>query len=96
MVGKNCVFCKIAAGEIPSKKALEMANVLAFYDRDPAADIHILIIPKRHLESFTQIKKEDYTVLSQMLGVAQDLIKEKKIEKTVINLVFIFVKSLHV
>ena len=43
----DCVFCKIAAGEIPSKKAYEDDRILAFYDLDPQAPVHILLIPKR-------------------------------------------------
>ena len=45
----DCIFCKIAAGEIPSKKAYEDDQILAFYDLDPQAPVHILIIPKEHL-----------------------------------------------
>ena len=45
----DCIFCKIAAGEIPSKKAYEDDQILAFYDLDPQAPVHILIIPKEHI-----------------------------------------------
>jgi len=85
---KDCVFCKIIKGEIPGKIAAEMENVLAFYDVDPSADTHILIVPKRHIETFLEIKKEDNEILSQMLRLAQDLIKKNKIEnkyKLVVN-----------
>ena len=47
----DCIFCKIAAGEIPSKKAYEDDQILAFYDLDPQAPVHILIIPKEHISS---------------------------------------------
>jgi len=48
----DCIFCKIIKGEIPSKKVLENDNFLAFYDINPIAPIHILIIPKEHYEKF--------------------------------------------
>lgn len=51
----DCIFCKIAAGEIPSKKAYEDERVLAFYDLDPQAPVHILIIPKEHIASAADI-----------------------------------------
>ena len=45
----DCIFCKIAAGEIPCKKAYEDENILAFHDINPQAPVHILIIPKAHV-----------------------------------------------
>ncbi len=47
-----CIFCKIVNGEIPSNKIEEDENFLAFHDINPAAPIHVLVIPKRHIESF--------------------------------------------
>jgi histidine triad (HIT) family protein len=84
----DCVFCKIVKGEIPSKKAADTINVLAFYDIDPSADNHILIIPKRHIETFLDIKKEHMKIVHQMLRLTQKLIKDKKTEnkyKLVVN-----------
>ena len=51
----DCVFCKIAAGDIPSKKAYEDDQILAFYDLDPQAPVHILIIPKEHISSADEL-----------------------------------------
>ena len=45
----DCLFCKIVAGEIPSKKIYEDDKVLAFYDISPAAPVHFLVIPKEHI-----------------------------------------------
>ena len=74
----DCIFCKIAAGEIPSKKAYEDDQILAFYDLDPQAPVHILIIPKEHISSanelteeraaYLQQEKEFYTVLASKIG----------------------------
>ena len=51
----DCLFCKIAAGEIPSKKVYEDEQVYAFYDIDPQAPVHVLLIPKTHIASAAEI-----------------------------------------
>jgi len=67
----NCIFCKIAAGEIPSKKVYEDENVLAFYDISPSAPMHILVIPKKHIDSAMELKKEDQELLMQVFQGVQ-------------------------
>ena len=59
----DCIFCKIAKGEIPSKKAYEDDKVLAFYDLEPQAPVHILIIPKQHISSCADITEENSAVI---------------------------------
>ena len=54
----DCIFCKIIKGEIPSKKVYEDDDVLAFYDLEPQAPFHILIIPKQHIKSAAEITPE--------------------------------------
>ena len=58
-VMEDCIFCKIIKGEIPSKKVYEDEDVLAFHDINPAAPIHILVIPKKHISMLTDLTKED-------------------------------------
>lgn len=53
-----CIFCKIAAGEIPAKKILENDDFLAFHDINPQCAVHALIIPKAHFDSFEQVDGE--------------------------------------
>ena len=55
----DCIFCKIIKGEIPSSKVYEDDYVLAFRDINPAATIHILVIPKKHIASLAELKEED-------------------------------------
>ena len=55
----DCLFCKIAAGEIPSKKVYEDDRVLAFYDINPMAKVHVLVIPKAHIDSVAAITEEN-------------------------------------
>lgn len=54
-----CVFCKIVSGEIPSRKAYEDEKILAFYDINPQAPVHVLVIPKEHIESVDDITPEN-------------------------------------
>ena len=81
MKNADCIFCKIINKEIPSTIVGETVNVLAINDIDPSADTHILIIPKLHIDSFLDIKKEHSNILNQMLQLAQSLIRDKKIDK---------------
>ena len=50
-----CIFCKIVKGEIPSNKVLENSDFLAFHDISPRAPVHVLIIPKKHVENFQEV-----------------------------------------
>ena len=52
---ENCLFCKIAAGEIPSTKLYEDEKILAFRDISPQAPVHVLVIPKTHIASVDEI-----------------------------------------
>ena len=84
---ENCLFCKIGAGEIPSKKAFEDDRVLAFYDIDPQAPVHILIIPKKHLTSVMDIAAEDEGLLFHMFRVGQDIAKDLGLDEKGFRLV---------
>ena len=72
----DCLFCKIAAGEIPSRKAYEDDTVLAFYDIDPKAPVHVLVIPKKHIESVNTLTRADDALLGHMFEVARQLAAE--------------------
>lgn len=55
----DCLFCRILAGEIPSKKAYEDERILAFYDIAPQAPVHILVIPKMHIAGVDAVTAEN-------------------------------------
>ena len=55
----DCIFCKIAAGEIPSQKVYEDESVVAFKDLSPKAPVHVLIVPKKHIQSIAHFQAED-------------------------------------
>ena len=70
---ENCIFCKIAAGEIPSTKVYEDERVLAFRDIDPQAPVHVLLIPKKH---FADILERD----SETFAYMQEIVKKLAVE----------------
>ena len=72
----DCLFCKIAAGEIPSKKVYEDDRVLAFYDINPMAKVHVLVIPKAHLESVAAITEENADLVAHIFTVIPKIARE--------------------
>ncbi len=68
-----CIFCKIVEGEIPSNKILEDDNFLAFHDINPAAPVHVLVIPKKHVVSFNDV---DSQTMANMTPFIQELTKK--------------------
>ncbi len=79
-MSKDCIFCKIVEGQIKSSPVAETSLVLAVNDINPIAEIHIVIFPKRHIDSVLTIKKGDGEVLEDMFGTAQKLVSDKKLE----------------
>lgn len=63
----NCIFCKIISGEIPSNKVYEDENVLAFKDLNPAAPVHVLVIPKIHIESLDCVNGDNIGTVSKVI-----------------------------
>ena len=72
----DCLFCKIARGEIPSRQVYEDDELFAFHDINPARPVHILVIPKRHITSLATVSDADAPVLGRMLAVANKLANE--------------------
>lgn len=77
----DCLFCKIIAGEIPSKKAYEDELVYAFHDIDPQAPVHILIIPKQHIKSADEVTAENSAVVAHIFEVAAKLAKKNNLSE---------------
>lgn len=69
----NCIFCKIVNGEIESNKVFEDESVLAFYDINKEAPVHVVIIPKKHIESLNSIEKEDGVLLAHLINVIKEI-----------------------
>ena len=84
----NCVFCKIAAGQIPSKKAYEDEHLLAFHDIHPWAPVHVLIIPKQHIATLADVGPEHQELMGRILSLAPRLMRENGVTngfRTIIN-----------
>ena len=73
----DCIFCKIANGEIPATKVYEDDTVVAFNDLEPQAPTHILIIPKMHIASADEINEANSAVVAHIFEVAAKIAKEK-------------------
>jgi histidine triad (HIT) family protein len=72
----NCIFCKIVAGEIPAQKVFEDEDLLAFRDIHPKAPLHLLVIPKKHIESMASLAEADTQVMGRMMVLAGRLAAE--------------------
>jgi histidine triad (HIT) family protein len=66
----DCLFCKIASGEVPATRVLETERTLAFRDINPQAPIHVLIIPKRHYRDLADLTAADGGLLAELTGLA--------------------------
>ena len=74
---EDCLFCKIVKGEIPCNKVYEDEEVLAFYDINPVASIHILVIPKKHIASVAHLTNEDEALVGKIYSVINKIAEEK-------------------
>jgi histidine triad (HIT) family protein len=63
----DCIFCKIVEGSIPSNKVMETDNVLVFHDIQPAAKVHALVIPKKHIASLNDVTADDAALMSEVI-----------------------------
>ncbi len=84
----DCIFCKIAAGDIPSNKIYEDEEVLAFHDIRPMAPVHFMIVPKAHVDSLAHCDQSHGPILGRMLLLAPRLAKEQGLDqgfRTVVN-----------
>lgn len=71
----DCVFCKIIDGSIPSKKVYEDDQILCFYDLEPQAPVHVLIIPKEHISSVDAVTPQNSSVVAHIFETAPKIAK---------------------
>lgn len=83
-----CIFCKIIAKEIPVEIVYEDEDILAFKDIHPVAPVHVLIIPKKHIESTNNLEESDKELAGKMILVARDIAQELKISENGYKLLF--------
>jgi len=67
----DCIFCKIVSKEIPAKIIYEDENFISFHDINPSADVHALIIPKKHIKSVDELEISDKELIGQLLLIAK-------------------------
>lgn len=84
----ECIFCKIIEGEIPSKAIYNDELVYAFYDVQPKAPVHILIVPKKHIVSVDDFTTADNALLVHMFDIAKQIAKRKGISESGYRLIF--------
>ena len=80
MTAKDCIFCKLVKGEIKTSPLLDTKSILAIADINPVAQVHILIIPKKHIESVLTVDAGDEKDIIEMFVAAQKLVGERGLE----------------
>jgi len=85
---KECIFCRIVNKEIPTEFLYEDDLVVAFRDIHPIAPVHVLVIPKKHIESVTGISEEDEKLMGRMILAAKEIAEELKISEKGYKLLF--------
>ena len=89
---KDCLFCKIANGDTPTEILFENDTLVVFKDINPAAPIHLLIVPKKHIRSVNDLADADRPILSEMLMVGKEMAARQEVAKSGYR-VFINVES---
>jgi histidine triad (HIT) family protein len=77
-----CIFCQIAAGNIPAEIVYQDDQAIAFRDLQPASPVHILVIPRQHLDSLNQANPQDEALLGHLLLIASRLAKEFAVDQS--------------
>jgi histidine triad (HIT) family protein len=84
----DCLFCKIISHEIPSEFLYEDDNYVVFKDINPAAPVHLLLVPKKHIRSMNDLKKGDEDIISGLFMIAKDMAKEQGVHESGYKLLF--------
>lgn len=84
----DCIFCRIAAGEIPATRVFEDEQVVVFRDIQPKASVHLLLIPKKHISSLMELNRGDDALMAHMMALLPELARAEGLEqgfRTIIN-----------
>ena len=85
---EDCIFCKISKKEISTEVLFENNEVIAFYDVKPIVPVHVLVIPKRHISSVTEISEKDSNLMGQLIFSATEIAKKLGVSKDGYKLLF--------
>lgn len=83
----DCIFCKIALGQIPARVVYEDDQAIAFEDINPKAPVHILVVPRKHISTILDIQPEDHALIGYLFQVASTVAKRKGIDMNGFRLV---------
>lgn len=78
----SCVFCQIINKDIPADIVFENERVIAFKDINPKAEVHLLIVPKKHIESVNDLEGQDGELIAEMIFTCRDIARDQKIESS--------------
>ena len=84
----DCLFCRIAAGELPSTEVVSTTGTYAFRDLQPVASTHVLVVPRQHIEHAGALRPEHADVLAEMFATAQEVARHEGIAERGYRLVF--------
>ena len=79
-MSNDCLFCKIVAGDLPSDKVYEDEHLYAFRDINPMAPMHVLIVPRKHIASLTEVEDADGALLGRVMLAARDIARQEGLE----------------
>lgn len=85
---KDCIFCKIVNGEIPTEFLYEDDTLVVFRDINPHAPVHILIVPRRHIRSINDLTEEDREIISHTIMVGKEIAKDQSVNSSGYKLLF--------
>ncbi|MBI2017659.1 HIT domain-containing protein [Candidatus Daviesbacteria bacterium] len=92
----DCIFCKIINKEIPKEFSFESESLIVFPDINPAADIHLVIVPKMHIPAFSNLEKDHGQLLVEIFQVAKKLVSEYNLKENLYRVVVNGGKAQHV
>jgi len=81
-MGKDCLFCQISSGETSTDILFDNDTLVVFKDINPAAPVHLLIVPKKHIRSINDLTEADQPILSEMIMVAKDMAAQYGVAKS--------------
>ncbi|MFO7840203.1 MAG: histidine triad nucleotide-binding protein [Desulfosalsimonadaceae bacterium] len=81
-MAEDCIFCKIVNGEIDTPFVYENEKLVVFKDINPAAPVHLLIVPRRHIRSVNDLTDADRDIVSEMVMVAREMAKQFSVDKS--------------
>ncbi|CCK80643.1 MULTISPECIES: histidine triad nucleotide-binding protein [Desulfobacula] len=87
-MSRDCLFCKIINREVPSEFLYEDDDFVVFKDINPAAPVHLLIVPKKHIRSINDLQKADELIISGLFMIAKDMAKDQGINESGYKLLF--------